>query len=80
MFTADPNVDPENAKLIEEFKDLSFNEINTIGGPSSDNIGTGGMSAKLKAIEIATMSGTDVVITNANKIAPNSGVNSNPPD
>lgn len=68
VFTTDPNVDPENAKLIQEFKDLSFNEINTIGGPSSDNIGTGGMSAKLKAIEIATMSGTDVVITNGNKI------------
>ena len=46
----------------------TYNEINTIGGPSSDNIGTGGMNAKLKAIEIATMSGTDVVITNGNKI------------
>ena len=68
VFTADPNLDPKNAKLIQEFKDLSFDEISTFGGPSADSSGTGGMSAKLKAIEIATKSGTDVVVTNGNKL------------
>ena len=68
VYTSDPNLDPENAILIKEFKDITFNEINTLGGPSSDKRGTGGMSAKLKAIEIASMSGTDVVITNGNNV------------
>ena len=35
---------------------------------SSSNVGTGGMSAKLSAAKIATYSGADMVITNADNL------------
>ena len=62
MFTTDPNLHPKSAKLISEIKNVGIQDIDTLGGPSSNNIGTGGMDAKLKAIEMASVSGTDVVL------------------
>ena len=62
LFTTDPNLHPQSAKLISEIKNVGIQDIDTLGGPSSNNIGTGGMDAKLKAIEMASVSGTDVVL------------------
>ena len=62
LFTTDPNLYPQSAKLITEIKNVGIQDIDSLGGPSSDNLGTGGMDAKLKAIEMASVSGTDVII------------------
>ena len=62
LFTTDPNLYPQSAKLITEIKNVGIQDIDSLGGPSSNNLGTGGMDAKLKAIEMASVSGTDVII------------------
>lgn len=60
LFTADPNSDPE-AKLISEVDEIT-DEIRAIAGDSVSGLGTGGMSTKLQAALIATMSGIEVQI------------------
>ena len=60
LFTADPNVDP-SARLIPTVERVSEN-IETMGGPSWDNKGQGGMTTKLDAARLATASGVNVVI------------------
>jgi len=62
LFTTDPNLYPQTAKLIKEIKNVGIQDIDSLGGPSTNNLGTGGMDAKLKAIEMASVSGTDVII------------------
>ena len=62
LFTTDPNLYPQSAKLISEIKNVSIQDIDSLGGPTTNNLGTGGMNAKLKAIELASVSGTDVII------------------
>ena len=62
LFTTDPNLYPKSAELISEIKNVGIQDINSLGGPSTNNLGTGGMDAKLKAIEMASVSGTDVII------------------
>jgi len=64
LFTTDPNLYPQSAKLISEIKNVSIQDIDSLGGPTTNNLGTGGMNAKLKAIELASVSGTDVIIAN----------------
>ena len=64
LFTTDPNLYPQSAKLISEIKNVSIQDIDSLGGPATNNLGTGGMNAKLKAIELASVSGTDVIIAN----------------
>jgi glutamate 5-kinase len=60
LFTSDPNVDP-NARLIPTVERVS-ESIETMGGPSWDNKGQGGMTTKLEAARLATASGVNVVI------------------
>ena len=60
LFTSDPNVDP-NARLIPTVERVS-ESIETMGGPSWDNKGQGGMATKLEAARLATASGVNVVI------------------
>ena len=60
LFTADPHLDDE-AELIEEVERLD-EDIERLGGPSWESQGRGGMSAKLKAVALATASGVRVVI------------------
>jgi glutamate 5-kinase len=60
LFTADPGRDPE-ARLIPEVA-LIDDHIWKLAGEAASRTGTGGMITKLQAAELATRSGTNVVI------------------
>lgn len=60
LFTADPHKD-ENAELIPVVRELTP-DIYALAGCPSSGIGTGGMATKLRAAEIATSCGCDMVI------------------
>ena len=62
LYTADPRVDL-NAKLIDEVPEITP-EILSLAGGSGTSLGTGGMATKLKAAQIATEAGIDMVIAN----------------
>ena len=62
LFTADPHKDA-NATLIERV-DRIDESILALGGGKGSSLGTGGMATKLRAAEIATESGCDMIITN----------------
>lgn len=62
LFTADPHKDA-NATLIERV-DRIDESILALGGGKGSSLGTGGMATKLRAAEIATKSGCDMIITN----------------
>jgi len=69
LFTADPRKDP-NAQLIEDVPRIT-DEVKALAGGTRTGLGTGGMATKLQAAELATRSGTAVVIaqgTRANVI------------
>jgi glutamate 5-kinase len=60
LYTADPRLDP-NARLIPEV--ATINEpVRHLAGGSGSGVGTGGMATKIEAAELATRSGTHVVI------------------
>lgn len=63
LYTDDPNRNPDAAfvPLVEALTP----ELKAMGKGSASDVGTGGMSAKLAAAEIATESGCDMVIANA---------------
>lgn len=65
LYTADPRVDP-NAALIREVKEITP-ELMSLGGGSGTKQGTGGMSTKLKAAEIAVSAGIETVILNGTR-------------
>ncbi len=60
MYTKDPNLH-EDAEIVPVVKKVD-ESIDLLGGPSSDDIGRGGMITKLEAARLATVSGVDVVI------------------
>lgn len=62
LFTDDPNKNPD-AKFINyvEHVDHHFEQM---GKGSASDVGTGGMSTKLKAAKLATSAGADMVIAN----------------
>ena len=62
LYTADPHKDP-NGKLIEVIEEITP-EIIALGGGKGSNLGTGGMSTKLRAAQIATEAGCDMIIAN----------------
>ena len=62
LFTADPHKDP-NAKLISHIETID-DSIRALGGGSASSQGTGGMATKLRAAEISTEAGCEMVITN----------------
>lgn len=62
LYTADPHKDP-TASLIPEIRELTP-EIMALGGDAGSTLGTGGMKTKLRAAEICTANGTDMIITN----------------
>ena len=66
LFTDDPNVNPD-AKFIDIVPEIDDSILNMAKG-SQSSVGTGGMSAKLYAAKIATHSGCDMVIANAEKV------------
>ncbi|RMF00690.1 MAG: glutamate 5-kinase [Chloroflexi bacterium] len=60
LFTADPRTDP-TAQFISQVHTID-SKIKAMAGGSSGDIGTGGMTTKIEAAELATRSGTQVVI------------------
>ena len=62
LFTADPHKDP-SATLIERVDEIT-DEIRALGGGKGSALGTGGMATKLRAAEIATGGGCDMIIAN----------------
>ena len=62
LFTADPHKDP-TATLIERV-DRIDEYILSLGGGKGSALGTGGMATKLRAAEIATEGGCDMIIAN----------------
>lgn len=63
LYSDDPNSN-KDAKFIDLVKKLDEKYINMGKETSSSNVGTGGMSAKLVAAKIATLSGASMVIAN----------------
>ena len=62
LYTADPRVDPD-ATLIPEVTEITP-EILSLAGGTGTALGSGGMATKLKAAQIATDAGIDMVIAN----------------
>ena len=62
LYTGDPRRDPE-ARLIREVPALTP-EILALAGGSGSQLGTGGMATKLRAAQLATAQGIDMVILN----------------
>ena len=62
LYTADPRVDP-NATLIPEVSKITPQILSLAGGTGSE-LGSGGMATKLKAAQLATDAGIDMVIAN----------------
>lgn len=68
LYTDDPHKNPD-AELIREVPKIS-EEIYAMAKPSTGTgVGTGGMATKLTAAKIATYSGADMIITNANDVS-----------
>lgn len=66
LYTANPNLDKE-AKLLKEI-DVIDDKIRQMAGGAGTIYGTGGMSTKIKAGEIANNSGIPMMIVNKTKI------------
>lgn len=62
LYTADPRKDPD-AQLVNEVRVITP-EILALAGGKGSELGTGGMATKLRAAQIATAAGTDMVISN----------------
>lgn len=61
LYTADPRLDP-SAKLVEEVRVIDSGIRDAVSGGGKSSVGTGGMATKIEAAELATCSGTAVVI------------------
>ncbi|MBE6532785.1 MAG: glutamate 5-kinase [Ruminococcaceae bacterium] len=62
LYSTDPHKD-KNARLIPEVKEIT-NDILALAGAAGTALGTGGMQTKLRAAQIATAAGCDMIITN----------------
>lgn len=62
LFDGDPRKNPD-AKLIDTV-DIIDEHIISLGGGSGSSLGTGGMATKLRAAQMATAAGCEMVITN----------------
>ncbi len=62
LYTADPHKD-KAAKLIDVVPEITP-EIIAVAGGKGSSLGTGGMATKIKAAQICSESGIDMVITN----------------
>ncbi len=65
LFEEDPRKNP-NAKLISEVNEIT-DHIRSIAGGSGTNLGTGGMSTKITAADVATRSGIETIIASGNR-------------
>lgn len=62
LFDGDPRKNPD-AKLIDTVEKIDEHII-SLGGGSGTNLGTGGMATKLRAAQMATAAGCEMVIAN----------------
>ena len=62
LFDGDPRKNPD-AKLIDTVAKIDEHII-SLGGGSGSNLGTGGMATKLRAAQMATAAGCEMVIAN----------------
>ena len=62
LFDGDPRKNPD-AKLIDTVEKIDEHII-SLGGSSGSNLGTGGMATKLRAAQMATAAGCEMVIAN----------------
>lgn len=62
LFDGDPRKNPD-AKLIDTVEKIDEHII-LLGGGSGSNLGTGGMATKLRAAQMATTAGCEMVIAN----------------
>ncbi len=62
LYSADPHKDL-SAKLLEKIVGMP-KELYALAGAAGSSLGTGGMKTKLRAAEICTQSGCDMVIAN----------------
>ena len=62
LYTADPHKNAD-AQLISDVYELD-EQIISLGGSTGSSLGTGGMATKLRAAQIATGAGCDMVIAN----------------
>ena len=65
LFDGDPRKNPD-AKLIDTVGKIDEHII-SLGGGSGSNLGTGGMATKLRAAQMATAAGCEMVIANGEK-------------
>lgn len=63
LFTDDPHKNPA-ARLIEVVERMDAEIYGMAKSSTGSDVGTGGMSTKLTAAKIATLSGTDMIIAN----------------
>jgi len=67
LYSDDPKKNPD-AVFIEQVDELSDELMGMGKSTTGSDVGTGGMAAKLYAAKIATHSGCDMVIANAEKV------------
>ena len=65
LYTADPRTHPD-AQLLHTVPRLT-REVLEMAGAAGSSLGTGGMTTKLHAAQIATHAGMDVVISNGSR-------------
>ena len=65
LYTDDPHTNPE-AELIKDVHEIDDSIFGMAKDSTGSNVGTGGMATKLTAAKIATNSGADMIIANAN--------------
>ncbi len=68
LFTDDPNLNSD-AEFISVVPELTEEMDKMSKATSSSDVGTGGMSAKITAARIATLSGADMVIANGKDVS-----------
>ena len=67
LYTDDPRSNPD-AKLIERIEQMDDKYLAMAKETTGSDVGTGGMSTKLKAAKIATASGADMIIANGKDV------------
>ena len=67
LYTDDPHTNPD-AVLIERVDYLGEDYLNMAKDSTGSDVGTGGMSTKLKAAQIAMASGADMIIANGKDV------------
>ena len=65
LYTADPRKDP-HAELIPQVEEITP-EIIALAGGAGSGLGTGGMATKIRAAQIVTQAGGQMVITNGDR-------------